>query len=121
MNGTSAPQTRSGYQVAGTALTAGAISSLLAPWITVWVSSLSARTGVVLGENYADQVLGLTVALISWGSSYAKMWWIERADRQATAVDLGLPSSSSEESIRVVQAENDRADAVSQPKQGVGR
>lgn len=70
--------TRSGYQVAGTALTAGAISSLLAPWITAWVDGISLRTGVVLGENYSDQVLGLTVAVISWVSSQVKMWWLDR-------------------------------------------
>lgn len=80
---------RSGYQVAGTALTAGAISSLLAPWITAWVTDISASTGVTLGENYADQVLGLTVAVISWGSSQIKMWWIERADRALGAAEVG--------------------------------
>ena len=47
------------------------------------MTDISASTGVVLGSNYADQVLGLTVAVISWGSSQIKMWWIERVDRAA--------------------------------------
>jgi len=78
-----AKQTRSGRQVAGTAFAAGSVTSLLAPWVNQWVSGVSTSTGVMLDMAYADQVLGLTVACVTWVASQAKMLWIEYRDRQA--------------------------------------
>lgn len=74
---------RSGRQVAGTAFAAGSVTSLLAPWITEWVRVVSLSTGVQLDMAYSDQVLGLSVAIVTWIASQVKMLWIDHQDGQA--------------------------------------